>query len=291
MRCWKFWLFLLALIPPLHAQYAPADATWNRSVEPFCIVGNLYYVGASDVSAYLFTSSEGHILIDCGFGETVPLIEANLKRLGFRLEDIRLLLVSHGHYDHVGGIAELKEKTKARLLVNPAEVGLLKRGGKGDFAFHDNYPYAPVVPDGELQDGEEIRFGGTLLKAVFTPGHTKGCTSWTATIIDGGRSYNVVIAASLTAPGYQLVDNPEYPEIVSDYERSIAKLRALPCDIFLSLHSWDFDLKAKIVARVKDRSVNPFIDPAGYRLFLDKSEAALRKQVEEEQRCKKNRVL
>jgi metallo-beta-lactamase class B len=264
-----------------HGQYATANPAWNRSIDPFRIVGNLYYVGASDVSAYLLTTPEGHILIDSGFAETVPLIEANLKKLGFRLEDIRLLLISHGHFDHVGGIAELKARTKARLLVNPIENALLARGGKGDFAFQDKYSFAPVMPDAALSDGEEVSLGGTVLKAHFTPGHTKGCTSWTTTITEGGRVYRVVIAASLTAPGYRLIDNPDYPGIGADYEASIAKLRALPCDIFLSLHSWDFGLHAKIAAQAKDGA---FVDPEGYRCFLDKSETALRKQIAEQRR-------
>ncbi|MBK9990430.1 MAG: subclass B3 metallo-beta-lactamase [Verrucomicrobia bacterium] len=277
-------LFIAIVCQAAHGQFAATSAAWNRPIEPFRVVGNLYYVGASDVSAFLLTTPEGHILIDSGLAETVPLIEANLKKLGFRLEDIRLLLISHGHFDHVGGMAELKSRTKARLLANPVEKALLMRGGKGDFAFQDKYPFAPVEPDGALGDDEEVRFGGAVLKAHFTPGHTKGSTTWTTTITDGGRAYNVVIAASLSAPGYQLIDNPDYPSIVADYEASIAKLRALPCDIFLSLHSWDFGLHAKVAARAKDGAVNPFVDPEGYLRFLEKSKANLQKQIEEQRK-------
>lgn len=273
---------LALVVLSARGQYAPANAAWNRPVEPFRIVGNLYYVGAADVSAFLLATPEGHILIDSGFAETVPLIEANLKKLGFRLEDVRVLLVSHGHYDHVGGMAELKARTKARLLANPAERELLGRGGKGDFAFKDQYAYAPVTLDGELCDGEEVRLGGSVMKAHFTPGHTKGCTSWTTTVSEGAQEYRVVIAASMTAPGYQLVDNAGYPEIADDYKASFAKLRALPCDVFLSLHSWDFGLHEKIAARAKNPAVNPFVDPDGYRRFLDKSETNLKKQIEKQ---------
>lgn len=277
-------LLFIAAWMPAHAQYAPGRPEWNRPIEPFRIVGNLYYVGASDVSSYLITTPEGHILVDSGFRETVPIIEANLKKLGFRMEDVRLLLTSHGHYDHVGGMAEIKARTKARLLANPAEVPLLSRGGKGDFAFKDSYPYPPVTPDGLLRDGEEVGLGGTILTAHFTPGHTKGCTSWTATIQEGGRPYRVVIACSLTAPDYRLVDNPQYPEIIADFEATFAKLRALPCDVFLSLHSWDFGLLRKIQAREDDPSHNPFVDPEGYWNFIDKAQAAIRRQVEEQRR-------
>ena len=277
-----FFFFVASLLA--HAQYTPANQKWNQPIEPFRIVGNLYYVGASDVSSFLITTPEGHILIDSGFRETVPIIEANIKKLGLRMEDVHLLLISHGHYDHVGGIAEIKARTKARLLANPVEDPLLARGGKGDFAFQDNFSFPPITPDGSLKDGEEVSLGGTVLTTHFTPGHTKGCTSWTATIQEGGRPYRVVIACSLTAPGYQLVNNPQYPEIIADFEATFAKLRALPCDIFLSLHSWDFGLLKKIQARRSDPSHNPFVDPDGYQNFLDKAQAAIQKQIEEQKR-------
>lgn len=274
-------LFGLTLtLLPAAGQYAPAVAAWNRPVEPFCIVGNLYYVGASGVASYLIATPDGHILIDTGFSETLSHIEANMKKLGFRLADIRVLLISHAHYDHVGGMAELKKRTNVRLLVNPAERALLQRGGGGDFAFKDRYRYAPVAADGELHDGEVVKLGGAELTAHFTPGHTKGTTSWTMTVPADGREYRVVIAASMTAPGYQLVGNAEHPEIVDDFRGSFAKLRALPCDIFLSLHGWDFGLDDKMQARTKNPGANPFVDPEGYRRFLDKTEVKLNQQVE-----------
>lgn len=256
------------------AQYAPAVAEWNRPIEPFRIVGNLYYVGASDVSSFLIATPAGHILLDGGFRETAPLIESNVKKLGFRIGDVRLLLISHGHYDHVGSMAEIKARTKARLLASPADAELLTRGGRGDFAFEDRYPYPPVTPDGLLRDGETVRLGGAVLTAHFTPGHTKGCTSWTTAIQDGGRVYRVVIACSVTAPGYRLVGNARYPEILQDFEATFAKLRAMPCDIFLSLHSWDFGLQRKMQAKTADA----FVDREGWLAFLDKGQAAIRKQ-------------
>lgn len=265
---------------PAHAQYAPANSEWNRPIAPFRIAGNLYYAGAADVSVFLIATSEGHILLDSGFRETVPILESNLKKLGFRMEDIHLLLTSHGHYDHVGGLAEIKARTRARFLVNPAEAPLFSRGGKGDFAFQDRYSYPPVEPDAYLRDGEPVRLGAAVLTPYFTPGHTKGCTSWTTTIQEGEQRYRVVIPCSLTAPGYKLAGNPQYPEIMQDFESSIAKLRALPCDIFLAGHSWEFGLHRKIQARAENASRNPFVDPDGYRQFLDKAQAALRKQAE-----------
>ena len=270
---------LLSISLAALTQYTPPNAAWNRPMEPFRIVGNIYYVGASDVSAFLITTPEGHILLDTGFLETAPLVESNVKKLGFRMDDIRLLLASHAHYDHAGGMAALKSRTKARLLINPKEADLFARGGKGDFAFGDQYAFPAVKPDGLLRDGGEIRLGGVVLTAYFTPGHTQGCTSYSTMVREGGRLHNVVFPCSLTAPGYQLVNNPKYPNIVEDYEATFAKLRALPCDVFLGGHSWDFGLAEKLKARASGVSGNPFVDPQGYRDWLDRSVAAFRKQL------------
>lgn len=260
-------------------QYAPANPQWNRQIEPFRIAGNLYYVGVADVSSYLITTPQGHILLDAGFRESAPIVEANVQKLGFRVADIRLLLISHGHYDHVSGMAAIQAHTRATLLANPVEVPLLRRGGKGDFAFGDTYPFPPLVPARLLHDGEDVRLGDAVLTAHFTPGHTKGCTSWTTTIRDGERSLHVVFPCSVSAPGYQLVDNPKYPGIQKDFAATFTLLRALPCDVFLGMHSWDFALPEKIRARAADPSRNPFIDPEGYRRFLDRGQAAIRETV------------
>jgi metallo-beta-lactamase class B len=266
----------------LLAEYAPAVPEWNRPVEPFRILGNLFYVGASGVSSFLFTTPEGHILLDSGFRETVPLIEANFKKLGFRLEDIRLMLTSHAHYDHVAGVAEIKQRTKARLLANPVEVDALGRGGRGDFALGDKYPFPPVKVDAMLHDGTPVKLGSTALTPHFTPGHTKGSTTWTTRIEDAGRTYDVVIAGSLSAPGYRLIGNREYPDIVRDYEASFTKVRALPCDVFLSLHGWDFDLDKKRAALAEGAKQNPFIDPGGCARYVDRMRSALQKQLDQQ---------
>lgn len=271
---------LVACMSSAQAQYTPANPDWKRPIEPFRIVGNLYYVGVADVSSFLFATQEGHILLDSAFRESVPLIEANIRKLGFRMEDVRLLLNSHGHYDHAGGLAEIRARTKARLQVNPAEAPLLARGGKGDFAFQDTLSYPPVEADALLRDGQQIQLGGAVLTAHFTPGHTKGCTTWTASVKDGGNDYRVVIPCSVSAPGYQLVENPAYPGILNDYEATFAKLRALPCDIFLGLHSWDFGLTLKAARKAPDA----FISPESYIRYLDKGQAAIRDQAEKQKR-------
>lgn len=257
-------------------QWTAANAEWNRPVAPFRIAGNLYYVGAAEVSSFLLTSPEGHVLLDSGFRETVPQIEANIVKLGFRVEDVRLLLNTHAHFDHAGGLAGLKARTKARLLASPADAELMVHGGKGDFAFGDSFKYPPVVPDALLKDGEAVVFGGVAMTPHFTPGHTKGCTSWTTTVQEGGRPYRVVFTCSLTAPDYNLTDNPKYPRIWKDFEASLKTLRRLPCDIFLAPHGSAFGLAEKMKAA--EGSGNPFVDSEGYRRYLDRAEATLRKQ-------------
>jgi metallo-beta-lactamase class B len=254
------------------AQYAPPMTEWNRPVEPFRVVGNVYYVGASNVSSILIATPAGNILLETGFRETVPLIEANVKKLGFRFDDIRLLLSSHAHFDHSGGLAEVKARTKARLLVSSREAGLFSRGGKGDPNLGDKYPFPPVTPDGLLHDGEEIELGGTVLTAHFTPGHTPGCVTYTTTVREGPKAYHVVFPCSLTAPGYRLVNNPACPDIVADFESTFAKLAALPCDIFLPHH--------RPAGEIRERAGKP--DAEGYRRWLSESRAAFHKQLEEQ---------
>jgi metallo-beta-lactamase class B len=280
LRVFALLCTLIVSLPAL-AQYAPANAKWNKPVPPFRIADNLYYVGAEGVASYLITTPAGDFLIDTGFRETVPLVEASIRKLGFRVEDVRILLISHGHFDHAGGVAAMKVATHARLLVSPAEAPMLEQGDKDDFAWGDKYAYTPVKPDGLLKDDEPVRLGGVALTPHFTPGHTRGCTTWTMTVKDHGVLRHVVFACSLSAPDYQLVNNPKYPGIVSDYTQSIATMRALPCDIFLAAHPWEFELDRKRAALAADPSAaaNPFVDPAGYRAYIDRSEAALKERV------------
>lgn len=271
-------LCIALLTGPAWAQFTAANAEWNRPVRPFRIAGNLYYVGAAGVSSFLIATEQGSILIDGGFRETAPQIEASIRQLGFRVEDVRILLNTHEHFDHAGGLAALKSATHARLLVNPAAVPLLTSGGRGDFAFHDRYLFPPVTPDGALQDGEPVRLGSAVLVPHFTPGHTRGCTTWTMTVEQAGKPLHVVIACSLSAPDYQLVNNPAYPGIVADYEGSFGSMRLLPCDIFLSPHGWDFELKRRAEA-VAHGDADAFIDRGACSRYIEQSKLALEKQV------------
>jgi metallo-beta-lactamase class B len=268
---------------PIHAQHDEVSRSWNRPVKPFRIIGNVYYVGASEVTSYLITTPQGHILLDSGFAETVPLIRANLQQLGFKLEDVRLLINSHAHYDHAGGLAELKTLTGAKLAATEADAAQLALGGKGDFRWGDTLPFAPVKADRILHDGDTVELGGVWLVAHLTPGHTKGSTTWTMEVKEGGKTYNVVFMGSISAPGYQLVNNTKYPKIVADYQRSFRLLESLPCDIFLGPHGSFFALEEKMARLDQGGKDNPFIDPQGYRLFLENSKQSFYEQLKAQQ--------
>ncbi|HSN18197.1 MAG TPA: subclass B3 metallo-beta-lactamase [Gammaproteobacteria bacterium] len=244
----------------------------NKPQTPFKIIGDVYYVGTNDLGIYLITTSKGSILLDSGFAETVPQVRANITALGFKLQDVKILLTSQTHYDHVGGMAEMKRLTHARLEATGAGAEQMAAGGRDDYGFYERFMYEPVQTDRVLADGDQVELGGITLTAHLTPGHTKGCTTWTMTVEDDGKPYHVVFLCGVTVPGYKLVDNPGYPDIVSDYERSFAVLRGLPCDVFLGAHGQYFGLQAKLVRLHAHAATNPFIDPAGYRAYLDQSE-------------------
>lgn len=265
-----FFVLLLSLCS--YSQTSEQDLEWNRPVEPFKIIGNIYYVGASEVTAYLITTPKGHILLDSGFAETVPQIAANIAKLGFKLEDVKILLNNHAHYDHAGGLAELKRLTKAPLYASREDSNLLARGGKGDPNFGDKYPFEPVTADKIVSDHQKIKLGSAIITANLTPGHTKGCTTWTTTAEENGKKYNVIFLCSTTAPGYKLVDNSDYSNITDDYERTFTRLKGLNSDVFLASHGNFFDLLGKIEKLKSGTGSNPFIDPAGYRDFILQTE-------------------
>ncbi|HRC85170.1 MAG TPA: subclass B3 metallo-beta-lactamase [Thermoanaerobaculia bacterium] len=257
---------------------------WNQPQTPFRIAGNLYYVGAKEVAAYLFTTPAGHILLDGGMPETAPRIASSLEQLGFKLEDVKILLNSHAHADHAGGLAELKRRSGARLYAAAGDADLLERGGRGDFHFGDSLAFPPVKVDRRLTDGETVELGGTRLVAHLTPGHTRGCTSWSTELaVPGGQPLAVVIVGSMSVPGYTLVGNTAYPEIASDYESSFAKLRALHADIFLAPHGSLFDLEGKWRRlQMGAGVVSPFLDRTELSRYLDRTEKAFRERVAEQ---------
>jgi metallo-beta-lactamase class B len=263
---------------PLAAQKDPTSRSWNQPVEPFRIAGNLYYVGASDITSFLITTPQGHILLDGGFEETVPLIRESVKKLGFKMKDVKILLNNHSHYDHAGGLAALKKLTGAKLVASVGDAPLLARGGKDDYLFGDEMSYPPVKADRIVRDGDTVTLGGTTLTAHVTAGHTPGCTTWTMTVEDGGERYDVVFAGSTSVlPKAALTGNAKYPTIATDYAHTFEVLKKLPCDIFLSSHGSFFDLEGKAGRLRKGETPNPFVDRQGYRDWVERNEAAFRK--------------
>jgi metallo-beta-lactamase class B len=269
-----------ALLALLAAAALPR--AWAESREPFNVVGDIYSVGSAEVTSFLITSPKGHVLIDGGFAETAPQIVRNIDKLGFKLEDVKVLLSSHAHFDHAGGLAELKRRTGAQVMASRADAESLARGGKGDPQFGDSLPFAPVYADRLVQDGGVVRVGPIELVAHITPGHTQGCTTWTTVQRDEGRPVHVVFLCSVSVPDeYRLMGNPRYPRAVEDYERSFRTLRALPCDVLLGPHASFFQQDERR-ARIADGAPNPFVDPAACVTHLDRSEQAFRAHLEKE---------
>jgi metallo-beta-lactamase class B len=272
--------YALALIFFFAGQADPVSRSWNEPVAPFRIIENVYYVGASDVTSYLIATPKGHIVIDGGFTETAPMIRRNIEQLGFRISDVRMLLSSHAHYDHAGGLAELKSATGATFYASAGDAPQLARGGLDDPQFGNRFPFPPITADRLLHDGSRITLGGTTLIARLTPGHTKGCTTWTMTTKHG---LNVVFLGSPSVPSeYRLAGNPSYPNAIDDYRKQFAILRSLKCDVFLASHGNFYELAEKMKHRGEKK--NPFIDPDGYRAFIERAAERMEKVVAEQQK-------
>ena len=269
----------LALPVPATAQgsFAAQRAEWNEPIEPFRILGNVYYVGTAHIAAYLIADSAGHVLIDGGMEESAARIAESIRRLGFRVEDVRLLLINHAHWDHAGGLAELKRLSGARLAASSEDAGDLHRGSNADR--DDVAPFAPVTVDRHVEDGDEERLGAIELRAHLTPGHTPGCTTWTMRTSEGGRDFDVMFACSLTVAGRRLVGDDRYPQAARDFEASFATLRTLPADVFLSFHDTQFDLDAKR-RRLLAGNALAFVDPSEARRRIDRAEADFRRELE-----------
>jgi metallo-beta-lactamase class B len=257
-------------------------ASWTERIDPFRIAERVYYVGSRDLAAVLIDGGNGLILIDAGMPEFAPQVLANIRALGFDPGEVKILLNSQAHLDHAGGLAAIKTATGAKMLASAPDAELLERGGKRDFAWGDELAYPAVKVDGIVRDGQRVRLGAATLTAHITPGHTKGCTTWTFPVTDRGRSHIVQFNCSASVPGYKLLGTPSYPAMAKDYSRTFAKLKRLPCDIFLGAHGSFFDLDAKR-ARLAAGSANPFVDPQGCKRYIAQAEASFRKQLAREQ--------
>jgi metallo-beta-lactamase class B len=267
-----------------HSVAFSAQGTGSEFLVPFPahhVMGNIYFVGSKSLGIYLITTPRGHILVNAGLAESVPGIQESVAKLGFKFTDIKILVISHAHYDHDAGAARIKELTGAKYMVMDADVPVVESGGKEDFSYGERkemrYPAAHV--DRVLHDGDRVTLGETVLTARLTAGHTKGCTTWTMKVQDGGESYDVVIVGSPNVnEGYKLVSNTAYPQIAGDYERMFQVLRSLHCDVFLGAHGGYYGMEAKY-ARLKDGGANPFIDPDGYKNYVNERDAAFRAEL------------
>ena len=259
--------------------------SWKSPVPPRHLGGNLYYVGASGVSAWLITTPAGHILLDTGFEETVPIILRGVEQLGFKPTDIKLILSSHAHIDHTGGHALMKRATGAAIVASAADARVLESGGADDFLTwpKDTLLYTPVKVDQIIADREVVSLGGVNLTAHLTPGHTRGATTWTMELSESGRAYHVVFFSSATInDGTRLLGNPRYPEIVADLEASFARFKSLPCDIFLAPHGGQFAMADKF-ARLEREGIEALVDPEGWKRLIAGAEKAFRDQLAQEQ--------
>ena len=243
----------------------PDDQT--AQFPPHKIIGNIYYVGTASLASFLVVTPQGNILIDSTYERNVPTIQKSVEQLGFKFSDIKILLGSHAHGDHQEGDALVKQLTGAQVMAMAEDVPALeamKPGGK------------PHPIDKVLHDGDAVKLGDATLVAHLTPGHTRGCTTWTMTVQEGGRSYNVMIIGSLGVnPGFRLVNNTEVPQMADEYVRAFKVSRSLPCDVPLGSHPGMYSMADKY-AKVGKGGPNPYVDPAGCKAELDLDEAMFR---------------
>lgn len=256
---------------------------WSLPFEPCKIIGNIYYVGSNLISAFLITTPAGHILLDTGHVQMLPQVEANIMKLGFKPSDVRILLSSHAHFDHCGGFAEFKRQTGAQVIASRLDGELMNQGGKGDFYWGDDLKYEPVTPDRYVNDGEHVELGGVTLTAHLTPGHTKGCTSWSMAVNEEGKQYKVLFVCGLTVSPYKLNNNEKYREIKEDARRTLARLRAMRADVMLAPHGFYFDLEGK-ASRQKVSAGNPFVDPDELKRHLAEMESDFEQAVQAQER-------
>lgn len=267
------------------ATSAPAAAqgnNWNTPTEPFHVIDNVWYVGTEGLSAFLFVTPEGHILLDGATPQGAPMIEANIAKLGFKLSDVKVLLNSHAHFDHSGGLAQLKTDTGAPLYAMEGDVSALE----GGFYLGSENVHAmdapPVKVDRVLHDGDTVKLGGFTLTAHLTPGHSRGCTSWGATLHDGGKAYEALVFCSATVAANRITHPEQYEGIVADYRSTFVKTKAMKVDIPLAPHPEFFQLLEKSAkAKADPKAPNPFIEPGAFGPFIAKLETAFETTLKE----------
>jgi metallo-beta-lactamase class B len=266
------------------ADSAQDNPEWTRPFAPFRIIGNIFWVGSYDLSTYLITTPQGHILINTGIGDTAQKIKASVEQLGFAMREVKILTATHGHWDHVAGVADLRKMTGATVVTSELDKELLESGGKADFRW-GNTPSArfdPVKVDRTFKDGETISLGGTTLTAHHHPGHTKGATSFTTDVRENGKTYRVIIAnLGSINPGVRVTGMPGYPGIEQDYARTFKAQKAMTIDIFLASHASQFGLHDKYKPG-DPYTPDRFVDPAGFLAAVTELEKTYLTQVAKE---------
>lgn len=260
------------------AAFAQADPAWRKPFPAHQIAGNLYYVGTEDLACFLLTTPEGHILVNTGLADSTPVIRESMKSLGFRLEDVRILLTNQAHFDHVAAMREVQKISGAQVYATEADAPVLEDGGKSDPYLGRTYWFAPVKVSRKLKDGDVVALGGTELKVVVTPGHTMGSVTYTTTVTDGGHKRSVAIANMGTVV-MPLYGNSKYPQIASDFARTFEKQKQLAPEIWVAAHASQYGMAEK-------HKRGSFIDPQGYKRAVERHESLFLAEMERQRRTK-----
>lgn len=265
----------------------PATSTrvhWNEPTQPFRVIGNVYYVGTAELSSWLIADPSGLVLIDGALPESVPQIERNIEALGFRVRDVRILLNSHAHFDHSGGLAALKRATGASLYASSGDRSALESGSYLGSEDDHSFDAPPVHVDRVIGDGELVRLGRIRLTAHVTPGHTRGCTTWSLPVVERGTKREVLFYCSTSVAANRLVTRPQYPGVVADYRATFDRLAAMKADVFLSNHESFFDRDAKRARQVAG-DADAFVDPGELARFVQASRAAFERDLAAQERA------
>lgn len=293
--------FLLFVFVPITSCVAPrvraaasaasptcsSCAEWNAPQQPFRIYGNAYYVGTHGLASVLLTSPTGDVLIDGGLPESAPVIIANIRQLGFRVEDVKLILNTHVHFDHAGGIAELQRVSGAVVAASPSSASVLERGtvGPDDPQYGVVSPITPIPRVRLIADGETLHVGSLSVTAHFTAGHTPGGTSWSWRSCEGDHCLEVVYADSQTpvsADDFYFTRNNRYPGVLQDFERSFATLENLRCDILITPHPDASNLWARL-ARREHGEAGALVDPNACKAYVTRAREQLTRRITKEQ--------
>jgi metallo-beta-lactamase class B len=264
----RFTCLLLCALLTASAQQNPA---WRRPFPAHQIAGNLYYVGTEDLACFLLTTPEGHILINTGLADSTPLLRESFRKLGFRLEDVKILLTMQAHSDHVAAFSEVQKISGAKVYITEADAASVEDGGKSDPFFGPRPQWTPVKVDRRLKDGDVVKLGGTELAVVTTPGHSKGSVSYMTTVTDHGQRHSVGIINMGTVV-MPLTGNPKYPNIAEDFERSFAKQKRLSPEIWVAAHASQYNMTDKLRA-------GSFADPQGYKEAIERYDRMFRDQL------------